>query len=205
MPLPCVNAPFSFARGALPLAPAPAIIVKMSYHLIEKQVIYTGARIRLELHHLADEQDKRLAKEVVAHPGAVVILPFLDPNTILLIRNKRYAIAQILIELPAGTLDKGEAPMNCAGRELLEETGYLASRIKPIGNFFASPGILNEKMYTFAAYDLQKANPALEEGEEIELMPTHFAEAIDMIRTGQIQDGKTIATLLMYERFFGKT
>jgi ADP-ribose pyrophosphatase len=177
----------------------------MSYHLIEKQVIYTGKKIRLEVHHLADEQDKRLPKEVVVHPGAVVILPFLDPSTILLIRNRRYAVSQILIELPAGTLEKGEAPMNCAGRELLEETGYLATRIKPIGNFYASPGILSEKIYIFAAYDLQKATPALEEGEEIEVMPTRFTQAIDMIRTGQIQDGKTIATLLMYERFFGKT
>ncbi|HEX2973765.1 MAG TPA: NUDIX hydrolase [Tepidisphaeraceae bacterium] len=177
----------------------------MSYHLIEKQVIYSGQKIRLELHHLVNDQDHRITKEVVVHPGAVVILPFLDPQTILLIRNRRYAISQLLTELPAGTLDIGEAPMNCAGRELLEETGYLATRLKPIANFFPSPGILSEKMYTFAAYDLQKATPALEEGEEIEVMPTPFTAAIDMIRTGEIQDGKTIATLLMYERFFAKT
>jgi ADP-ribose pyrophosphatase len=174
----------------------------MSYKLIEKQVIYTGKKIRLELHHLEDDDGKRTQREVCVHPGAVVILPFLDEKTILLIQNRRYAISQILLELPAGTLEKGESPMNCAGRELQEETGYLAERMKPLGNFFTSPGILSEKMYAFAAYDLKKTHGALEEGEEIEVSQVDFADAIKMIRDGQIQDGKSIATLLMYEHFY---
>ncbi len=177
----------------------------MSYQLIEKQLIYTGRKIRLEIHHLESEESKRIQKEVVVHPGAVVVLAFLDEKTILMIRNRRYAVGQILMELPAGTLDKGEVPMNCAGRELMEETGYLATRLKAIGSFYASPGILSEKMYAFAAYDLEKAKAQLEEGEEIEVVPTRFADAIEMIRSGEIQDGKTIAALLIYERFFGKT
>jgi ADP-ribose pyrophosphatase len=174
----------------------------VSYKLIEKQVLYDGVKVRLEVHHLEDDiEGKRHKREVVAHPGAVVVLPFLDEQTILLIRTRRYAVAQILLELPAGTLEKRENPMNAAGRELLEETGYLATRIKIIGNFFTSPGILSEKMYAFAAYDLQKKQQALEEGEDIEVVETKFDEAIEMIRRGEIQDGKTIATLLMHERF----
>jgi len=94
--------------------------------------------------------------------------------------------------------------MNCAGRELLEETGYLAERLEPLGNFFSSPGILTEKLFAFAAYDLEKQTTALEEGEEIELQPTTLEEAIAMIKEGRIHDGKTIATLLMYERFYKK-
>ena len=175
----------------------------MAYRLIEKQIIYTGKKVRLEIHHLEDDEGKRTQREVAVHPGAVVILPFVDDKTILMIRNKRYAIGQILLELPAGTLDKDEAPMNCAGRELQEETGYLAQRLKPIGNFFTSPGILSEKMYAFAAYNLQKTQSALEEGEEIEVIPVDFGEAIAMIQDGQIHDGKTIAALLMYDHFFG--
>ena len=174
----------------------------MPYELIEKQVLYKGRKLKLELHYLADEDGKRAQREVVVHRGAVVVLPFLaDGQTILLIRNRRYALGQVLTELPAGTLEVGEDPMNCAGRELLEETGHLATRLKPLMNFYPSPGILTERMYAYVAHDLEKSSTALEAGEEIELRPTPFDEAIDMIRTGQIVDGKTIACLLFYDRF----
>lgn len=175
----------------------------MPYELVEKQVIFNGSKVKLELHHLENEEGQRMRREVCVHQGAVVILPLRSDGCVLLIRNKRYAVGgQILVELPAGTLEKNEDPMNCAGRELLEETGYLAARLQPLGNFYTSPGILSEKMYAFAAYDLEKKQTALEEGEDIELLPTSLDRAIDMIRDGQIHDGKTIATLLMYDRFF---
>jgi ADP-ribose pyrophosphatase len=175
----------------------------MSSRLVDKQIIFTGKKVRLELHHLEDDENQsRHVREVVVHPGAVVVLGVLPDQRIILIRTRRYAVGQHLIELPAGTLEKGEDPMNCAGRELLEETGYLANRLQPIGNFFTSPGILSEKMYAFAAYDLEEQKQALEEGEEIELVPATLDDAIQMIRDGQIHDGKTIAALLMYDRFF---
>jgi ADP-ribose pyrophosphatase len=147
-----------------------------------------------------EETGNEFRRELCVHPGAVVILPFLA-DKVLLIRNYRYAAQNTLIELPAGTLEKGEDPMNCAGRELLEETGYLAGRLKPLASFFSSPGILTEKLYAFAAYDLEMKVAALEEDEEIETMPVSFDEAIEMIRTAQIIDAKTIATLLLYDRF----
>jgi ADP-ribose pyrophosphatase len=173
-----------------------------SYRLIEKQVIFTGSKIRLELHHLENEDGDRIRREVCVHPGAVVILPVLDDGRILLIRNRRYGIGQYLIELPAGTLEKGEDPMNCAGRELLEETGHLAGRLQALNSFFSSPGVMTEKLYAFAAYDLEQETTALDEGEEIEVMPMALEDAIAMIRDGQIQDAKTIATLLSYDRFY---
>lgn len=174
----------------------------MPNRLIEKQVIYDGKKVRLELHRLEDEETgRRHTREVVVHPGAVVVLGLLDDGRVLLIRNRRYAVGQILRELPAGTLEKGEDPMNCAGRELLEETGYLAKRLKLIGTYFTSPGILSEKMYAFAAYDLQERKAALEEGEEIEIEPTALDEALRMCGDGRIEDAKTIATLLMFDRF----
>ena len=169
----------------------------MSHRLIDRQILYRGKKINLEIHHLEDEDGNRTQRECVMHAGAVVILPWLDDKTILLIRNRRYTIGQILIELPAGTLEKHEDPINCAGRELQEETGYLAQRLKPIGNFFTSPGVLSEKMYAFSAYNLQKTHAALEPGEEIELLTVPFDQALAMIRDGEIHDGKTIATLLM--------
>jgi ADP-ribose pyrophosphatase len=137
-----------------------------SGRLVEKQLVYAGKKVRLELHHLEnDETQTRHIREVVVHPGAVVVMGFLSDDRIMLIRARRYAVGQVLIELPAGTLEKGEDPINCAGRELLEETGMLAQRLVPIGNFYTSPGILSEKMYAYAAYDLEQQKQALEEGE----------------------------------------
>ena len=176
----------------------------MDLELIEKQVLYDGRRIRLEMHHLlADGQ--RVAKEVCVHPGAVVILPLLDAQTIVLIRNRRYAVGKILVELPAGTLEKDEDPINCAGRELLEETGYLAGRMKPMRSFYSSPGILTEKMHVFLAYDLHKQSQDLQEDEQIQVFTATLGEAVEMIHQGEIEDAKTIAALLMYERFFANT
>jgi ADP-ribose pyrophosphatase len=174
----------------------------MAQKLIERQVIYEGTKCRLELHHLENEETgKRHRREVVAHPGAVTVLGLLPGDRLLLIRNRRYAVNQTLVELPAGTLEKNEDPMNCAGRELVEETGYLAGRLERLTVFYTSPGILSERMYAFAAYDLQKSESALEEGEEIELLPVTWDQALEMIGEGQIQDGKTLATLLWFDRF----
>lgn len=175
----------------------------MAYRLVDKQLVYNGKKVRLEVHHLEDDDTgKRITKEVCVHPGAVVILPFLDPKTILLIRNRRVAVNDTLTELPAGTLEKNEDPINCAGRELVEETGYLANRMKPIGRLYPSPGILSEQMFLFAAYDLERATRKLEEGEEIEVVPTKWDDAIEQIRSGEIVDAKSIAAILQYERFY---
>jgi len=171
------------------------------YRLIEKQVVYNGKKVRLEVDRVEDEENQREVRfEVVVHPGAVVVLPVMDDGRVLMIRNHRYSVHQVLIELPAGTLEKGEDPMNCAGRELLEETGYLAGKLQRIGAFYSSPGILSEKLYAFAAYHLEKKSTALEEDEEIEIMPVLFDDALKMIDSAEIVDAKTIATLLMYER-----
>src|SRR5687767_10324778 len=177
----------------------------MAYRLIERQVLFNGKKVRLEIHHLEDEDTgQRAQREIVVHGGAVVVLAFTPDDNVLLVKNRRYAVSQILYELPAGTLEKNEDPINCAGRELLEETGYVAGRLQALGNFFTSPGILSEKMYAYVAYDLEESKQALEEGEEIELVPTKLDDAIEMIRENNITDGKTIATLLMYDRFFRK-
>jgi ADP-ribose pyrophosphatase len=173
----------------------------MPHRLIEKQVVYRGKRLQFEVHRIENEETEKMAtREICVHPGSVVILPFLSDDEVILIRNRRYAVGQLLVELPAGTLNKGEDPINCAGRELQEETGYLAGRLKPIASFFSSPGVISEKLYCFAAYDLEKSQRNLDEGEEIEVMPVPYAQAVEMAASGQIMDAKTIAILLMYDR-----
>jgi ADP-ribose pyrophosphatase len=142
-----------------------------------------------------------VTREIVEHPGAVVILPLLSTGEVCLIRNFRVGIDQALIELPAGTLERGEEPRETARRELIEETGYVAGRIDPLPGFWMSPGILTERMHAFVAHDIQPGESAREIGEEIENQVVTWSVALAMIERGEIQDAKSIATLLMYDRF----
>ena len=130
------------------------------------------------------------------------MLAFVDAQTILLVKNRRWPLGgKPILELPAGTLGKGEEPMNCAGRELQEETGYLADRLRKIGTFYTAPGLLGEVMHCYAAYDLTQTHQSLEAGEEIEVVPVAYAEAFEMVRDGRLADAKSISALLMFDRF----
>ena len=142
-------------------------------------------------------------REVVRHPGAVTILPLLDDGRVCLVRNFRAAVDQTLVELPAGTLEPGEDPAVTAERELAEETGYRAERIRPLAAFYMSPGILDERMYLFLATGLKPGPMSLDPGEEIQPLLTTWQEALEMARDGRIQDAKTLAGLLYYEAFGG--
>lgn len=139
-------------------------------------------------------------REIVRHPGACVIVPLLDDGRVCLIRNYRIAVNQTLIELPAGTLEPPEPPLDTARRELIEETGYRAAKIEPLHAFFLSPGILDERMHLFLATGLSAGDTAREEDEEIENLLVPWQQAIDMIFKGQIQDAKTIVGLLWVDR-----
>lgn len=143
-------------------------------------------------------------REAVLHPGAVVILPLLDPETVVLIRNERYVVQETLWELPAGTLEKEENPSVCAARELQEETGYQAGQLKPLLKFFTTPGFCNEEIHTFLATDLAFIGQELDETEKIETTLVKLADAYAMIQAGTICDAKTICSLLFYKNFRGE-
>ncbi|MEM6314537.1 MAG: NUDIX hydrolase [Planctomycetota bacterium] len=176
----------------------------MSYTTVGKRVLFDGMKVRLELHQVADDNGKRHEREVVAHPGAVLVLGELDDGRVLMIKVRRYPVGgEMLWELPAGTLEKGEEPINCAGRELQEETGYLAGKLTPLGWFYTSPGILTERMYCFLATKLEAGTQELEEGEEIEVHALPWEQVLTMIRDGEIVDAKSIAALLRYAQLRG--
>ncbi|MAT68016.1 MAG: NUDIX hydrolase [Planctomycetaceae bacterium] len=139
-------------------------------------------------------------RQVVVHPGSVVILPLLDDGRVCLIRNERIAVGRTLIELPAGTLDHDEPPAATARRELQEETGYSATEWQELTQFFAAPGILSERMHVFVAERLIPGATAREPGENITNLEVPWDEALAMIDRGEIEDAKTIATLLLWDR-----
>jgi ADP-ribose pyrophosphatase len=141
-----------------------------------------------------------VTREVVRHPGAVLIVPRLDEDRLVLVRNYRIAVADRLWEFPAGTLEKGEAPEAAAGRELEEETGYRAARIRHLAEFYTSPGLSDELMRVFAADELEFVGQRLEPHEDIQVGVVSIDETMSMIDDGRIIDGKTIAAMHLWAR-----
>jgi folate-binding protein YgfZ len=138
-------------------------------------------------------------RQVVLHPGSVVVLPLVAEDRVCLIEVLRVAVGQTLLELPAGTLDREESLAAAAARELAEETGYRAGRIERSGEFWVSPGILRERMHLFTARDLAAGEQALEPGEMIRTRVVPWQDAVAMCLDGRIEDAKTIAGILMEE------
>jgi ADP-ribose pyrophosphatase len=161
-------------------------------------VVFTGRIFNVVKKYITGKSGERLERHVVVHPGAVVILPILSDGRIVLIRQHRVAVDEVLVELPAGTMEAGEAPIVTARRELLEETGYSASEIMPMLNFYASPGFAKEEMHLFKATGLVAGPTALEDDEKIETFPVDMPQAMKMILAGDIRDAKTIIGILWY-------
>lgn len=164
----------------------------------EKDILLTAARFTVERVTQQLSDGSTMSREVIKHPGAVVILPVLDDGRICLIRNYRISIDQELLELPAGTLEPPEPPLETARRELIEETGYRCKELVPLCEFYMSPGILDEHMYCYLATGLTLGDPARERGEQISNYPVTIAELAKLLRTGQIIDSKSLSALLYY-------
>lgn len=144
-------------------------------------------------------------RDVVVHPGAVVILAVMDDGRVVMIRNRRFAVGKELIELPAGTLEEGEEPIACAGRELIEETGYEATEVQPLVSFYSSPGFYTERLYVFVARGLKHVGQQLEDTEHIRVEPMTLGDVLAKIESNEIEDAKTMAAILYYSRFVGGT
>jgi ADP-ribose pyrophosphatase len=167
----------------------------------DSEILFQGRRFRVERAVQVAPDGSRHVREVVRHPGAVVILPLLDDGRLCLLRNYRVAVEQTLVELPAGTLEPGEDPAKTALRELAEETGYRAGRIEHLLTFCMSPGILDERMHLYLAESLRPGPMALEAGEDIQPLLCTWEEALDMARRGDIRDAKTLVGLMYYRMF----
>ncbi|MFQ5805095.1 MAG: NUDIX hydrolase [Phycisphaerae bacterium] len=164
-------------------------------------IVYEGRNFRVEQRDVRGRDGKERRYDLVVHPGAAVVLPILNDGRVVLISNHRFAVGQDLLELPAGTLDPPEPALECARRELVEETGYRAGKLEPLLSFYSTPGICTERMHAFVATELVLGERALDPGERIENTPMEYGEALRAIGDGRITDAKTIVTLLYYDRY----
>jgi len=162
------------------------------------ELLLSTSRFSVERRVFAGADGRSVTREVVVHPGAVVILPILDARRIVMIRNYRHTVEQELWELPAGTAEPNEAPIETARRELEEETGYRAGTMTPLTEFFTSPGVLTERMFAFLATELQPVGQRLEVGERIVAEIVELDRARTWLTDGELRDGKTIAVLGTY-------
>ena len=143
------------------------------------------------------EANKTYQRETVHHPGSAVIVPIFDDGTLALVRQYRHPAVRYLLEVPAGTLKRGEAPEEGAARELEEELGCVAGRMEKLSEFFVTPGFCEEKMWLYLATDLTETRQQLEEDEIIEIVRVPFSQALRMITTGEIEDAKTIIGIML--------
>ncbi len=167
----------------------------------DEKILLTADRFRVARCQRVLANGSMHEREVIRHPGSVVIVPRLPNDQICLIKNFRISVDQPLIELPAGTLEANETPLACARRELIEETGYSAGTIEQLTSFYAAPGILDEMMHLFVADALVEGQPSREVGEEIDNLLLPLPKAISMIGSGEICDAKTIVGLLWCQQF----
>jgi ADP-ribose pyrophosphatase len=165
-----------------------------------REIVHVGRKITVAVDSSTAADGTTIRRDVVLHPGAVVILPILDADHVVLLRNHRFVIGETLWEVPAGTVEPGEPLLHCAQRELAEETGYTAAKWRSWGYLFASPGVLDEKLHVFFAEDLTPGAARPEPDEQLHAVTLRLEEAIRMCLAGTIKDAKTITALLLWER-----
>ncbi|MBX3358744.1 MAG: NUDIX hydrolase [Phycisphaeraceae bacterium] len=167
---------------------------------VDRRVLHKGRKFDLEQVTLATSSGRRMTREVVRHPGAVVVVPVLADGRLVMIRNYRFAVGETLYEFCAGTLEPPEPPAECARRELIEETGYEAAEMEGLGSFYTTSGMTDERMHAFIARRLTEVGQRLEEDEQIEVVLKSPEEALAMVDSGELVDAKSIVALLRAHR-----
>ncbi|MCI0462232.1 MAG: NUDIX hydrolase [Gemmataceae bacterium] len=165
-----------------------------------REIVFAGRKIQVAIETDIAPDGTPVRREVILHPGAVAVLPLVDEDHVCLIRNRRVAVGETLLEIPAGTLEPPEPPEETAVRELAEETGYRAARWRKLREFYPSPGILSERMYLFVASELTPGPMRLEKDEELVPQVVPWEQALVWALDGTIQDAKTLVALLLWDR-----
>jgi ADP-ribose pyrophosphatase len=168
----------------------------MQERTIESRQVYEGRRIKLHVDRVVLPSGRETTREVVDHPDCVAIVAVDAENNVMLVRQFRYALAQELLEIPAGVIEPGEEPVQSAFRELEEEIGYTAAKMVRIGGFYSSPGCFTEFLHLFLATELEPGHKAVQDDEITEVVPVPLEQVHNLITSGELRDAKSIAGLL---------
>lgn len=168
---------------------------------INSEEKYKGIIVRVRLDEAELHTGKHVRREVVEHPGGVSILPVDDEGNCYLVRQFRYPFGRMLLEIPAGKLEKGEEPLSCAVRELSEETGFQAEQLIDLGSCYTSPGFSTEVLYVYLALGLHagRSHPDQDEYLNVEKIP--LKELCEKVMRNEISDGKTVIAILKADKY----
>ena len=167
---------------------------------VSRRILYHGTKVDFTLQTIRLADGGLADREVVVHPGAVAMLAMVDDDRVCLVRNERFAVGETLLEVPAGTREPDESPIETAARELTEETGYTAGRIEPMGSWWVSPGVLSERMFLFLCTDLTPGPTSHQPDERLQAVVVPYVEALAMVADGRIDDAKTMLALILGDR-----
>jgi ADP-ribose pyrophosphatase len=167
--------------------------------------VFSGRLLNVDRETIRNPRGEVVELEMIRHPGASAVVPLLDPDSedpeVLVIRQFRHASGGMIWEIPAGVLDQGESPEACAARELLEETGARARQLDHLSSIYTTPGFTDELIHLFLATGLEITTPTHQADEFIEIEPRRMSRLLEMIRNGEIVDGKTVVALLFVAGF----
>ncbi len=169
----------------------------MIVETIKQETIYSGQAFNVRRDEVRFPNNQTTQLDIIEHVGAVTIVPIDADGRILFVSQYRHATGNELLELPAGTLDEGESPENCALREIREETGYAAGNLTKLGEFYLAPGYSTEYMFVYLATELNPAPLPGDPDEFITLIPMPVEQAYGLALFGGLQDGKSLAALLL--------
>ncbi len=172
----------------------------MEYSILKSERVFEGKIFNIRIDEVQKPTGATMQIDVVEHSGAVTLIPMDEHNRILLVKQYRHAVGKILLELPAGTLDHNETPEDCAIRECREEIGMAPAKLMHLGGFYLAPGYSSEYSELYLATDLSPAPLPQDLDEDLVVEPLSIEEILNKISTGEIQDAKTLAGVLMLKQ-----
>lgn len=173
----------------------------MSHELIKREYVHRGKVVDLSLSRFMSEAKGEVEIEIVHHNGGAGTLPLFEDGTVALVRQWRYPLGRYSLEIAAGRIEPGHSPEETAARELEEELGYRATELRKLGEFLVAPGYCEERLFVYLATGLEGSRQNLDDDEEIEVVRMPFADALARVHSGEIDDAKSIITILLAATF----